>query len=132
MKKPAYGTWKLHFAIVILSMILGGFIATINIVVSGNTLYLWLIPFMPVIVYVTVLALGLMYIFGLDLVSMLVWRVGRSIYRQVNQFFKDSETARAFRWSEYFRFAGYLHFAWVVVMLAVFIIVSGVDDLSWW
>ena len=133
MRKAAYGAWKLHFAIVVLSMILGGIIATINVVVLGDMLWFWLIPSMPLIVYVTALALGFMVIFGgLGAAATLLWHMGRSVYQQVDQFFKDAETDKAFQWSEYFRIAGYMLLAWVVVMLAVFIIVSGVKDLSWW
>jgi hypothetical protein len=120
-----YKHWKLHLAIVLLSMVLGAILAIIKTIVSGfDPVWLWLIPFMPVAVYMTTFSVCLALVLGLGSVGPVAWWIGKEVYSEIDRFLKDSKTDRAFQWSEYFWVAGLMLFAWLAVMFAVFIIVN--------
>jgi len=125
-----YKGWKLHIALVILSMVLGLIIAIIGMIVSGFDIFLFLlIPLMPFLLYSTTLFLGMVVVFGFGAVCLLLWHIGKWIYHEIIFFFEKSKTDIAYPWLEYFRIAGLMLIVWIFIMLVVFIIINGVYDI---
>ena len=104
MIKSEYRSWKLHFAIVTLSIAVVTVIVSVGVVIFGfGPVWLLLIPLTPLIVY----AIGaLWFLIGTILVCeggaaivMLLWALVKYLYDEINV---DTDIDREFYWTEYF------------------------------
>jgi len=127
MSKFEYRSWKLHFAIIILSMVVATFIVSIGMLMSGlDPVWLLLIPLTPLLVYAIGALMSILVCEGGALVCMLLWELVKYLYNEINT---DTDIDREFYWTEYF----WLAFCWLsfglLTVLATIIIIGGVYKL---
>ena len=128
MAKFEYKSWKLHFAIVNLSIFVAAVIVIIRTLIFGfDPFWLLFIPFIPVAVYMTLLSLGLaVSVGGLGFIGFVGWRVLKYLYNEINI---ETDIDRDFYWPEYF----WLAFCWLSLglftVLVTIIIIGGVHKL---
>lgn len=129
-----YRSWKLHFAIVISSMVAATVIVALRMVLFGfDPVWLLMIPLFPPLVYATTFLLCILFILvtesGLGAICFFGWKLIKYLYREINSFFEMSEKDREFCWSEYFWGAFCLLLSWLLIVLATYFIIGGVHNL---